>query len=420
MKIEIEKLTPPARALKEKVFTTLATHQKGRGLYTSPQLSNRSLALIGTQAFIYGLEKAYAQHHPFHLSPDMIWLLICQGFAKHVNLNAEKLRHHFVTHEGKQVIEVRNDALLAFPEQWSNVVSQLANNTEKYLKSDITKVMNPEFTTTDKDSTIACNCTLLETLQPYFYYEVFTVVCGIPWIELDGTFEDWNKVKEKTLRLLGYECDWWIDALVPVLDKIIAAAKGNMDNEFWMNIFKIHTTEQYGGSPVDGWICNFFPYYADGTLTGLKRLNLFSLPDQISSVPVTWTISNHPEVSITTKKEIELIAGFMGLEQCPETLKLKPVISWFISESSSSHIVNDKVQKMSFFNPTYFPDHLIDHSVEELAISSSYYIFLPKNLKDYSHLKTIKLKGIINKEEKEKLIQELPNTEIFLNSKRIS
>ncbi|MCI5212341.1 MAG: DUF4419 domain-containing protein, partial [Candidatus Electrothrix sp. ATG2] len=30
------------------------------------------------------------------MSPDMFWLLICQGFARHVNANSEELRHRFV------------------------------------------------------------------------------------------------------------------------------------------------------------------------------------------------------------------------------------------------------------------------------------------------------------------------------------
>ena len=39
----------------------------------------------------------------------MIWLQILQGLASHVNANAEELRHHFVTHEGKKVITIRRD-----------------------------------------------------------------------------------------------------------------------------------------------------------------------------------------------------------------------------------------------------------------------------------------------------------------------
>ena len=55
-----------------------------------------SLVYLGYHSFFNGMYNAYANHRPFVLSPDMIWLLISQGFAQHVNANSEKMRHHFV------------------------------------------------------------------------------------------------------------------------------------------------------------------------------------------------------------------------------------------------------------------------------------------------------------------------------------
>ena len=44
-----------------------------------------SLVNYNYNSFFYGMYQAYANHRPFVLSPDMIWLLINQGFARHVN-----------------------------------------------------------------------------------------------------------------------------------------------------------------------------------------------------------------------------------------------------------------------------------------------------------------------------------------------
>ena len=52
--------------------------------------------------FVAAVHSAYAEHRPLVLSPDMFWLLVAQGFANHVNLNAEAMRHHFVQFEGKE------------------------------------------------------------------------------------------------------------------------------------------------------------------------------------------------------------------------------------------------------------------------------------------------------------------------------
>lgn len=53
--------------------------------------------------------QAYADHRPFVLSPDMIWLLISQGFAQHVNANHESLRKYFVDFSGKQSLVVQSN-----------------------------------------------------------------------------------------------------------------------------------------------------------------------------------------------------------------------------------------------------------------------------------------------------------------------
>ncbi len=49
---------------------------------------------------VAALHVAFSKHLPVELSPDIIWITIAQGFAQHVTNNAEKLRNHFVAHEG--------------------------------------------------------------------------------------------------------------------------------------------------------------------------------------------------------------------------------------------------------------------------------------------------------------------------------
>src|SRR4051812_10908577 len=60
---------------------------------------------------------AFSQHRPLVLSPDMIWVAIVQGFARHVNEHAERLRDRFVGHSGKLEICVeRKDFHQGSPE----------------------------------------------------------------------------------------------------------------------------------------------------------------------------------------------------------------------------------------------------------------------------------------------------------------
>ncbi len=53
---------------------------------------------------IAALQGAFTSHRPLTLSPDIIWLTITQGLAIHINENAERLRHRFVSHDGKRCL----------------------------------------------------------------------------------------------------------------------------------------------------------------------------------------------------------------------------------------------------------------------------------------------------------------------------
>ena len=54
--------------------------------------------------FIGAALHAYCSHYPLTLKPSHIWLLILQGIATHVELNAEKVRSKWVDFKGKRVL----------------------------------------------------------------------------------------------------------------------------------------------------------------------------------------------------------------------------------------------------------------------------------------------------------------------------
>merc|ERR1712066_541383 len=56
--------------------------------------------------FLESVSLAYEKHYPLKITPDIIWITIMQGFAKHINKNAEKFRKDFVSHEGKKLLTI--------------------------------------------------------------------------------------------------------------------------------------------------------------------------------------------------------------------------------------------------------------------------------------------------------------------------
>lgn len=62
--------------------------------------------------------------------------------------------------------------------------------------------------------------------------------------------------------------------MIPILDKFIETAKGNVDKIFWSNIYKQwdRISGQYGGQEtINGWILNFFPYKGKNQSKFAKR-----------------------------------------------------------------------------------------------------------------------------------------------------
>ena len=68
----------------------------------SPNFYTTKVYIEGVSNILQGFYSAYENHLPIRLTPDIIWLLIVQGFAHHVNFNAEYLRNRFVNFENKK------------------------------------------------------------------------------------------------------------------------------------------------------------------------------------------------------------------------------------------------------------------------------------------------------------------------------
>ena len=60
-------------------------------------------------AFFQSVLRAYKMHKSLTLSPDMVWLLISQGFARYVNAHSEALRPQLVNHAGKMDLAIKTE-----------------------------------------------------------------------------------------------------------------------------------------------------------------------------------------------------------------------------------------------------------------------------------------------------------------------
>ncbi len=77
---------------------------------------------------ITALHTAYQSHYALSLSVSDFIILIGQGLGAHITENAEKLRKHFVDHNGKETIEIHRDGFVKGQQNdWSTVFGEFAD-----------------------------------------------------------------------------------------------------------------------------------------------------------------------------------------------------------------------------------------------------------------------------------------------------
>jgi hypothetical protein len=385
-----------------------------------------SLVNFGYHPFFNGMYQAYADHRPFTLSPDMIWLLISQGFARHVNQNAEALRDKFVAFTGKETLIVRDDRIiLEDPNSpWGDVFPEFTKQISQHTGKELTQTLLSDFTTTTPISRIASEITIMEAVKPYFNFVVLRIVCGIPEITIQGTPEDWEKLREKAGKLRKYQLDWWIDELDPILDQFIQFSRGKVDMEFWRNMFKYHTEAKYGNPKViDGWIVKFFPYDKTGKRTSLKEITATdNLPNEIVKVDVQYIAAGQGN---STSTPLELWAGFVGLRQDPNNLGLTPQIGWMIRKKDSANLVlKEKLQQDNAsgsgaisIRVKEVPQEIMELGyIKNLDIYFIDSIVIPDAMPNMK-IDNLRLHGKITDAEMERLHRLFPNTNLAINDR---
>jgi hypothetical protein len=315
----------------------------------------RLVADVLTHPVIVALHRAFMQHRPLCLSPDTIWLLICQGVAHHVNVHTEDLRSRFVRHQGKvQVVVRRDDFVKGSPENpWGEVINEFSPRVQAHIGS-AHDLFVPRFSTTGPTERIASEIVLLDAVQNYFEF-ILQTRCGIPAMTLEGTAEDWQELAERVQAFAEFGLEWWLKPLEPILQQFVAAARGDVRRAFWESIYKYGSYS--GGAAVTGWISAFFPYFKDQQGnptkksswlakggTKLKRLlagkwdrEQFDLgspspgafPSGLARAPFIWQY-------LERSFDMEFLGGFVGVAQDAATLTLRPEIGWAIRQVKSS------------------------------------------------------------------------------------
>ena len=307
-----------------------------------------NLIYQGGNGFMVAVVTAFAQHLPLELAPDHLWALITYAFAKHVDEHPEELRKKFVSHEGKQRIQIETSAGFqksqddnpdtgATPQEWEQeVFAQFSTAIRGYIGDKTHAALVANFSSTTPASKAASEVVLMAAMKHYFSFGM-TTMCGIPEITLLGTEQDWMTLRQRAetlgkLMMPGF-AGHWMPALLPVLDKFVESYQGQVDHGFWQSMVKLRNNGMGSGycEWISGWVQIFFPHLGHQPMRQWNEM-YFSGPDPDefppveSFAPCDWNYHG-------TQFELEFHAGISGVSQDPATGRLSPITGWYVVHS---------------------------------------------------------------------------------------
>ena len=169
--------------------------------------------------------------------------------------------------------------------------------------------------------------------------------CGVPYVILDGTAEDYKKILEKAKKLKKYDLDWYIDRIIPHIEKMIEAKEGLIDKEYFKNM--IQSSElvdekrasgmkvgEYQVDALSGWFLSFFSYIKSECERFLYKFNeksikikdFYRLTNQIIEVPFELV-----DKVKNIKYHMNFKVGFAGCDK-NENNEVFPVQGWWAKE----------------------------------------------------------------------------------------
>jgi hypothetical protein len=309
----------------------------------------------GKTSLIQGLIAAYKNHYPITISPDMIWILIMQGFSRFMEKYENLVRERFVNFTGKKDLKLERlqySPYNASKEVWDGIIKEFVEKIGNNVGKEVVDNLECDFSTTSAVAKVTSQVCIMSAMKQYFTYRVLMAGCGISSITLEGSIKDWEKIKSKLEFLSTKALKWWTKHLIPIIDNIITTKKyystyGQLNQElidFWKGMIRLKGKgDLYDPHMINGWIVKFIPNLRGEKPTIYEELLETNVPDQIISCPmeITWLSMQGKRVDFSCS----LFSGFYGMVQDKKTFNVKPVIGYAIvveSQQESNITVEEK------------------------------------------------------------------------------
>lgn len=389
------------------------------------------LCYLGDDNFFKCMVQAYADHRPLVLSPDMVWLIISQGFSRYVNAHTEEMRDLLVFHEGKmELVTISNNNILLPNGDWKLLLNDFSACIAKNTKGELADLMTANFSTTGITERIASQVSLMDVVKKYFIYTRISASCGIPSITLKGSPEDWQKVLDKVRCLKKYHLEKWVSDLEDILKEFVKASKGNHNTSFWQSIVKKRRIDQIKAGNwcltdpkkityLDGWFLKFFPNALGETPDSVVWNH--DMPQEMVRVSFRQVLTDPDSGMPLDTIPMQLWAGFVGVEEDAKTHALSPKIGWLarIADEESDEVARLKEEDKHMELYIHIgKDQKVPHALSKMDHIRSLRlefgnnpVVIPEWL-DKIQIDKLRIMGQFTEEEETQLRQRFPKAEI--------
>lgn len=221
------------------------------------------------------LEKCWADHLGAVMTPDILWYTILCEITSMVASDPEYYRSLFSTSQETQDIAIETGDRVVMP--LTDLVEALAGR----VPSDV-DLFVPRFSTTNERSQHAFYAAFADMCSPYYNYMMYC--CGIPYIDVRGEWEDYNRISNSLrgiAEIFPHEAQLWLNSTL----RLCTTIENNLEEaDFWRNMFVLERCGSGSQVEVGGWFAKIFreqpkgPRFPENFATHISKVNYKDLP----------------------------------------------------------------------------------------------------------------------------------------------
>lgn len=304
---------------------------------------------------------AFRKEVPLIINVEDYRTHLLSELATWVNCDPEKFKSLFTISDKKETLTVEIPNIYECKEKdFTDLVNKWISQMN--VNDDVKSIFKSKETIHDMCNKIA----LLDIGKNYYNYES-TTMCGIPWITIEGTVEEWKQLYMDVQKVFRkFDLDFWLDeiGLVNVLEHIIKTISGKVDVEWWNNYYKQGSVEGSGGYDyVTGYINGLFLFNGIKVNEYRYKKQTHDIPEEIdiwgrNKVEINWeSIVKINEYSVkiskcdftwkymmSTPTNFILLSGLLGISQ-DQSGAVRPAAKWMIYQKSNEENDSDDISE---------------------------------------------------------------------------